>query len=311
MHLDGELMIFVIYGGEGENTPVQWVEESIPFSGEVELPEASEQMIPFVSVRLLHQEIEMKPDRDGEMRELSVDAVLELDMKLYEEKNVELLSDMYSTGCELVLDTGNACFDRLLTRNTCKCRVAEKISLNRPERILQICHSAGTVKLDAAEAKEDGLHMEGVLEVGLLYLTDDDGEPVGYTTELVPIHCVAEAKGMNEESVYQLNLGLEQLTAVMLGSESVEVKAVITADLLVLQPVCEQVITGVRVEPLDMKKLQEMPGIVGYIVQPGDTLWKIAKKFHTTVDHVAEANGLAQNDVKPGERLVLVKEIAQ
>ena len=311
MHLDGELMIFVIYGGEGENTPVQWVEESIPFSGEVELPEASEQMIPFVSVRLLHQEIEMKPDRDGEMRELSVDAVLELDMKLYEEKNVELLSDMYSTGCELVLDTGNACFDRLLTRNTCKCRVAEKISLNRPERILQICHSAGTVKLDAAEAKEDGLHMEGVLEVGLLYLTDDDGEPVGYTTELVPFHCAAEAKGMNEESVYQLNLGLEQLTAVMLGSESVEVKAVITADLLVLQPVCEQVITGVRVEPLDMKKLQEMPGIVGYIVQPGDTLWKIAKKFHTTVDHVAEANGLAQNEVKPGERLVLVKEIAQ
>ena len=97
----------------------------------------------------------------------------------------------------------------------------------------------------------------------------------------------------------------------MLGSESVEVKAVITADLLVLQPVCEQVITGVRVEPLDMKKLQEMPGIVGYIVQPGDTLWKIAKKFHTTVDHVAEANGLAQNEVKPGERLVLVKEIAQ
>ena len=52
MHLDGELMIFVIYGGEGENTPVQWVEESIPFSGEVELPEASEQMIPFVCINI-------------------------------------------------------------------------------------------------------------------------------------------------------------------------------------------------------------------------------------------------------------------
>ena len=88
-----------------------------------------------------------------------------------------------------------------------------------------------------------------------------------------------------------MNMGLEQLTAVMLGSESVEVKAVITADLLALQPVCEQVITGARTEPLDLKKLQEMPGIVGYIVQPGDSLWKIAKKFHTTVDHVMEANG--------------------
>ena len=42
---------------------------------------------------------------------------------------------------------------------------------------------------------------------------------------------------------------------------------------------CEQVITGARTEPLDLKKLQEMPGIVGYIVQPGDSLWKIAKKI--------------------------------
>ena len=97
VHLEGELLIFVIYSGEGEHTPVQWVEESIPFSGEVELSEAEESMIPFVPVRLLHQEIEMKPDSDGEMRELLADAVLELDMKLYEEQHVELLSDMYST----------------------------------------------------------------------------------------------------------------------------------------------------------------------------------------------------------------------
>lgn len=37
-----------------------------------------------------------------------------------------------------------------------------------------------------------------------------------------------------------MNLGLEQLTAVMLGGDVVEVKAVISAELLVLQPICEQ-----------------------------------------------------------------------
>ena len=33
LHLDGELSVFLIYSGEGEHTPVQWLEESIPFSG--------------------------------------------------------------------------------------------------------------------------------------------------------------------------------------------------------------------------------------------------------------------------------------
>lgn len=309
IHLDGELMVFIIYSGEGEHTPVQWVEESIPFSGDVELSEAEEEMIPAIAVRLLHRDIEMKPDFDGEMRELEVDAVLELDMKLYEEQNVELLSDMYSTNREMVLDTGDACFDRLLTKNVCKCKVSEQIKLQKPERILQICHSSGMVKLDEAEVKEDGLHIDGVLEVSLLYLTDDDTEPVGASVEMVPFHCVAEADGIDQDSVYQLNLGLEQMTAVMLGGDSVEVKAVIAADLLVLQPVCEQVITGVRVEPLDVKKLQEMPGIVGYVVQPGDSLWKIAKKFHTTVDNIMEINGLTDHAIKPGDKLILVKEI--
>ena len=309
IHLEGELMVFIIYAGEGEHTPVQWLEESLPFSGDVELSEAEEEMIPAIGVRILHRGIEMKPDYDGEVREFELDAVLELDMKLYKEENVELLSDLYSTNRELVLDTGEACFDRLLTRNICKCKVAEQLKISKPDRILQICHSSGSVKLDEAEAREDGLHIEGVLEVNLLYLTDDDTEPVGATTEMVPFHCVAEADGINADSIWQMNLGLEQLTAVMLGGDSVEVKAVIAADLLVLQPIREQVVTGVKVEPLDMQKLQQMPGIVGYIVQPGDSLWKIAKKFHTTVDNIKETNGLTEDEIRPGDKLVLIKEI--
>ena len=129
--------------------------------------------------------------------------------------------------------------------------------------------------------------------------------------EQVPFHCTAEARGVTKDSVYQLNTGLEQLTAVMMGGEMVEIKAVLALDFLVLQPVCEPVITGAQVNPMDMQKLQELPGIVGYIVQPDDTLWNIAKKFHTTVGNIISTNELADDKVKGGMRLLLVKEIAQ
>ena len=102
---------------------------------------------------------------------------------------------------------------------------------------------------------------------------------------------------------------LAMAAAVMLGGDSVEIKAVVSADLLVLQPIRESVVTEVSAGPLDLKKLQEMPGIVGYVVQPEDTLWKIAKKFHTTVDQVREMNGLSEGGIKKGDRLILVKEI--
>ena len=36
LHLEGELTVFVIYEAEDDTMPVQWLEETIPFSGEME-----------------------------------------------------------------------------------------------------------------------------------------------------------------------------------------------------------------------------------------------------------------------------------
>ena len=105
IHLEGTLMVFVIYEGEGESAMIQWVEESIPFSGELEMQGAVEEMIPAISARLIHKGIEEKPDYDGEMRELDVDAVIELDIRLYEERQLDILSDMYATNRELSVET--------------------------------------------------------------------------------------------------------------------------------------------------------------------------------------------------------------
>ena len=126
-----------------------------------------------------------------------------------------------------------------------------------------------------------------------------------------PFHCQAEARGIGPDSVYQLNPGLEQLSAVMLGGDMVEIKGVVTLDILVMEQMSCPVITGISTMPLDMQKLQQLPGIVGYIVQPGDTLWDVAKKFHTTTENVMAANELTDEEVKPGMKLLLVKEVAQ
>ena len=85
----------------------------------------------------------------------------------------------------------------------------------------------------------------------------------------------------------------------------------VSLELLVLQPVCQPVIKRAEALPLDVKKLQEMPGIVGYLVQEGDSLWTIAKRFHTTVDNIISTNNLASEVIHPGDCLLLVKEVAR
>lgn len=308
--VDGELSVFLIYEGEGEHTPVQWLEEVIPFSGEVELAESVEGMIPVVAMRLVHRELEAKPDYDGEMRQMEMDAVLELEMKLYEEQPVQLLTDVYATDREVETERGTVEFDCLLAKNTGKCKLSEKVSLEADERILQICHNEAVIRVDDTQVLENALEITGVLEVSLLYMTADDSEPVKAAVASVPFQYLAEVPGIRLDSVYQLNTGLEQMSAVMAGSDLVEIRAVLSLDMLVLQPVARPVIVRALEQPLDLERLQALPGIAGYIAQPGDTLWDVAKRFHTTVAHVMEENGLAEEELKPGQRLLLVKEVA-
>ena len=148
-----------------------------------------------------------------------------------------------------------------------------------------------------------------MLEVRLLYLTADDQAPVGAASEVLPFHLMAAADGLPQDAVYEIAPGISGLSAVMAGGDAVEVKAQITADVLVLTPVCVQTVAAVTEEPLDTEKLKEMPGIIGYVVKPGDTLWKIARMFHTSVERIMELNHLADSTIRSGDRLILVKTV--
>ena len=70
-----------------------------------------------------------------------------------------------------------------------------------------------------------------------------------------------------------------------------------------------QKIDEVAEEELDFVKLQQYPGIMGYIVKDGDSMWKIAKENHTTVENILETNELTGQDLKIGEKLLIVKAL--
>ena len=67
----------------------------------------------------------------------------------------------------------------------------------------------------------------------------------------------------------------------------------------------EEQIPFVGLEPQDV--LKAMPGIIGYIVQPGETLWDVAKRFYTTTEQLITANHLTGGEVKTGDRLLIQK----
>lgn len=50
-------------------------------------------------------------------------------------------------------------------------------------------------------------------------------------------------------------------------------------------------------------------GITGYIVQENDSLWDIAKNYFLTPQQIMEMNNLPREEVKKGDRLILMKRV--
>ena len=306
----GELSVFVLYSGEDEENPLQWAEYVLPFNTEVECTGCMGEMIPNIGFSVMHQSIEVKPDSDGEERIMSVDTVLELDMKLYREEEHDLILDVYSPLKECIPQGKEMCLESLLVRNDSKCRVSDRIELKESQgKILQICHSQGRVKVDKTKIVENGIQADGIVFMKILYITGNDEMPFYSVDGMIPFSHIIEANGINEDSIFFLQADLEQLSTSMIDSNEIEVKAVISLNVLVLQCENRMIISKVEERPLDMEKIQAMPGITVYVVKNGDSMWDIAKRFYTTVEEICELNELEEDRVVPGMPLLLVKKV--
>ena len=61
-------------------------------------------------------------------------------------------------------------------------------------------------------------------------------------------------------------------------------------------------------EPMSGEEMAQIPAMALYIVQPGDTLWDIAKRFNTTADRIAQINEMGADEVpEPGRCFVMIK----
>ena len=308
IYVKGELFLFILYA-EDESNPLQWLERVAPFSGEVSCVGCKSNMIPYVETSMQQTNLEVKVDEDGEERKIQLDWVLEMDMKLYQESEESLLVDVYTPQKECIFIRKEQMLEHLLIKNDAKCRIHDRVPILEAQgKILQVCHSEGEVKIDHVTLVENGMRVDGILALRILYCISDDEMPFYSVETVLPFSRIIEAEGIGNDCVYQMRAGIDQLLTTMLDSNEIEVRAMLNLDVVVLRQWRENLITQITEQDLDMEKLEQMPGIVCYIVQPHDSLWDVAKKFYTTVEEIKKMNELNEEELEVWKPLLIVKK---
>lgn len=310
IRVTGDLQLFLLYVPEDEERRMEYIETEIPIDGVVNCVGCHENYIPDISFQPQGSVLETKADEDGNQRILELEMPLTMNIKFYEDNEMEILNDAYSTACELSLSHQDISFEKLLLKTQNVLRTSQRIKLEASsDKILQVCTTTGKVQIDEQEIQENGIYLEGIVELDILYITDNDNRPLGNAKGIIPFQHLLEVKNISPNDYYQLQSDISQISVLMLDSEELEAKVVINIGAMIFTPKSQSVISALEESPLDLERLQKMPGIVGFIADDKTTLWNLAKEYATSPESIMDLNGLTTEQIQPGDRLLLAKQV--
>ena len=300
--INGQLSVFIIYIPEMENMPEQWLEQTIDFNGQLEMSEATEDVVSYIELWLNNVNVQPEINQDNEMRNLSVSALLKLNVKLYKETSIKVIEDVYKPGANLVPIMEPKTYQKLLVKNASRTKEVVKMKIDKTKgQLLQICNSQAEIKIENILVRDNSLKAIGKIKTCIIYISSDDRHPICCQCRESNFEHGIDAESIEVNDEYFLNWKVEQVNANMLNADEVEIKAVIALEAIVFKKVEQNFVTEINQEPVDMEALNSAPVLKGYIVQKGDTLWKLAKENYTTIEKIMTVNNL-ENETRHNEK---------
>lgn len=301
----GDAYLCVLYRSlEGQ---LEWFETMVPYSGRVAVSGKSREDIFFLQILQSEKSLDIVNDYDGEPRSLELELTFLVQAKLWEERKFLLLSDAYSLEKELILKETPMIFNHLLVHNHAKVRLMEQMKLEEKEvRILQICCFNAKVHIEKKEIIKQGLLVTASLVVNVFYATSEDQTPFTNVKRVCNFEQLVDVPGLDMNSELYMDTCIDQLQVNLLAADEFEVKATIGIEVLAFES--ESVTTVLEVEEEERpKEWDEIPGMVSYRLQKDETLWDVAKRFHTTIGSLKMANQIQDELVRCGDKLLIVK----
>ncbi len=309
--IKGEVLLFAVYEGEEDSSAIQWIEQTVPFHGSLDVTGLTGDMFGILENEISNSLIEVKPDYDGEMRMFQVEMLLNIHMHIYEERTCNVLKDSYSTEEQLNLQLEKISYEKLRMCSQAKCRVSAQEKVDSNINILQILGQQAKLQGKRSKMAEQGILCEGMLEVQILFITANDRQPFGSANISVPYSQLIEIPEIRKGDTWKVCENIDQIFITMPESNTIEVRGTINLTACVMQQCSLDNVTGITAEAYDLEEYKNLPGMTIHFVQPHETLWGIAKANRTTAEEIKKMNELSLDEVVPGQKLLLLKTTSE
>ena len=279
-----------------DDNRINSVEATVPVMGFIDMPDVSEDNICDTKYEI--KNLVIKPN-NVEEHSIYVEAEIEISCEVYKVQEINIIQDLYSPKTNITFTQKQVNIIQKIetmqsTYNIREKQVVPEIGGNK------IYDVATSVDIKKQTILNDRVLFEGELTLNYIY-SSNNGVETKQTS--IPFTYNMDFAGINQNSKVETSVDIGMQDFVITDNGTIDVKVDIVFNLSVTKNAKINIIDDI-VE--DENRSMCTCSLVVYYVKSGDTLWKISKKFGSTVEEIARINGIEnENKLNVAQQLFI------
>lgn len=306
MLVEGTCKVGFLYTEKNSLNTTSYVSEEFPFTHYIEVKNSSDNMLKDVSIAINEMTYNAAENYDNEKKLIEFNLPFTVNAALYDTVEKNIITDCYSTDCLLSVESDSV--NLTLLKDIVDKTVKYENNFDIVSGSIKDIYTADvSPKISEKRIFDDKYVIDGFLDVNLLYLNGDINK-IDKAYASLPFTASIDLKEDELSDDITSDVKIAKSGAYRKGSSSVIVNCDINVRMKLRNKDEISVISNINEEdPIDRSK---MPSLVFRVVQPGETIWDIAKNYNLSINYLKELNDIPEgNSLTPGTKIIIARMV--
>lgn len=281
-------------------------EYDVPFTSEIENEKLKEGMRTDIDFLIGEVRMTVKENQAGERKRIESEFAVETTVRVYDKASLNSISDGYSHSERLEFERERINSVFLYDVKEEKIHIKERISVsevNMPlSDVMCLIPEIGACEL---KIMENRAAVEGNIRCTLIYSPSSQEEGFHSHIDEIPFKIGMDIPGARIDMTGTKEVGISEISLYRVNEREIDVGMTIDCGIKLFSRSSFEILKNVSVSEIDESE-RKRHSLVIYIVQPNDTLWKVAKKYNAAIEDITLLNHIDNPEVLAQDTKILI-----